>query len=85
MLITISGAILCEPLMFPCHSQCADAETARINARTSNGVIYGLEIVLGTGTGAFSQAGFAIAQAMVQPAEIQSAISFMLIGTSSWL
>jgi predicted MFS family arabinose efflux permease len=58
---------------------------ARINARTSNGVIWGLEVVLGIGTGAFSQAGFAIAQAMVDPGEIQSAISFMLIGWSSWL
>ncbi|KAL7621048.1 hypothetical protein AAE478_008360 [Parahypoxylon ruwenzoriense] len=55
----------------------------RLTVNTSNATIYGLQIVLGTGTGAFSQAGFAIAQAMVDPTEIQNAISFMLIVSKS--
>ncbi|KAM0811981.1 putative Major facilitator superfamily (MFS) profile domain-containing protein [Seiridium cardinale] len=52
---------------------------ARLTIQSSNAVIYGLQVVLGIGTGAFSQAGFAIAQALVEPSEIQNAISFMLI------
>ncbi|CAJ2501646.1 Uu.00g044990.m01.CDS01 [Anthostomella pinea] len=46
---------------------------------SSDAIIWGLQAVLGAGTGAFSQAGFAIAQAMVEPSEIQNAISFMLV------
>ncbi|KAI1373463.1 MFS general substrate transporter [Hypoxylon crocopeplum] len=52
---------------------------SRLTVNTTNATIYGLQVVLGIGTGAFSQAGFAIAQAMVEPTEIQNAISFMLI------
>ncbi|KAI1432591.1 MFS general substrate transporter [Xylaria sp. CBS 124048] len=52
---------------------------SRLTVATSDATIYGLQVVLGIGTGAFSQAGFAIAQAMVDPGEIQNAISFMLI------
>jgi len=54
--------------------------SGRLTVSTSDATIYGLQVVLGIGTGAFSQAGFAIAQAMVDPTEIQNAISFMLIG-----
>ncbi|KAI0966722.1 major facilitator superfamily domain-containing protein [Xylaria arbuscula] len=52
---------------------------SRITVDTPDATLYGLQIILGTGTGAFSQAGFAIAQALVSPEEIQHAISFMLI------
>ncbi|RYO90665.1 hypothetical protein DL762_002548 [Monosporascus cannonballus] len=52
---------------------------SRLTVDTPNATIYGLQVVLGMGTGAFSQAGFAIAQAMADANEIQNAISFMLI------
>ncbi|ROV90140.1 hypothetical protein VPNG_09782 [Cytospora leucostoma] len=56
---------------------------ARLNSGSTDATLWGLQVVLGIGTGAFSQAGFSIAQAMVGPAEIQNAISFMLIAQLS--
>ncbi|TVY83151.1 Efflux pump DEP3 [Lachnellula suecica] len=46
-------------------------------------VIYGLQILSGIGTGCFGQAGFAVAQRLVPPADIHRAISLMLIAQLS--
>ncbi|KAI9674805.1 MAG: hypothetical protein M1817_001709 [Caeruleum heppii] len=52
---------------------------SRMTRSTSNSVIYGLEVLLGIGTGCYSQASFAVAQKLVDPSEIHNAISFILI------
>ena len=54
--------------------------TARIDTDTSQAYIYGFEVLLGIGTGAFIQAGYAVIQAVVEPADMYYAISFMMIG-----
>lgn len=50
-----------------------------ITADTSTGSIYGYEVLIGVGTGCFIQAGYAVIQAMVPPAEMAYAISFMML------
>jgi hypothetical protein len=44
-------------------------------------VIYGLEIVLGLGAGAYTQAAFGVIQAVVVPAEAPNGLTLMLLGS----
>ncbi|KAK3356399.1 major facilitator superfamily domain-containing protein [Lasiosphaeria hispida] len=53
---------------------------SRIEPNTPQSHIYGFEILVGTGTGCFIQAGYAVIQAVVPPAEMAYAISFMMLG-----
>ncbi|ROW17640.1 hypothetical protein VPNG_00856 [Cytospora leucostoma] len=50
-----------------------------ITAETPTANIYGFQILIGIGTGCFIQAGYAVIQAMVAPAEMAYAISFMML------
>lgn len=43
-------------------------------------MIYGLEIVLGLGAGAYTQAAFGVIQAVVVPAEAPNGLTLMLLG-----
>ncbi|KAI9768084.1 MAG: hypothetical protein M1840_005118 [Geoglossum simile] len=52
---------------------------SRINENTATSNIYGYEVLLGIGTGAYIQAGYAVIQAVVDPADMYYAISFMMI------
>ncbi|KAI9776506.1 MAG: hypothetical protein M1839_009540 [Geoglossum umbratile] len=52
---------------------------SRIDEHTSTSKIYGYEVLLGVGTGAYIQAGYAVIQAVVDPADMYYAISFMMI------
>lgn len=47
---------------------------------TPESQIYGFEVLVGIGTGCFTQAGYAVIQAVVPPAEMAYAISFMMLG-----
>ena len=44
--------------------------------------MYGFEILMGIGVGAYAQAGFAVIQALVEPADAGSGITFAMIGRS---
>ncbi|OQE43042.1 hypothetical protein PENCOP_c003G06262 [Penicillium coprophilum] len=55
-----------------------------VNVDTSSGVIYGLQVVLGLGAGAYTQAAFAVIQAVVEPAEAPNGLTLMLLGSSSY-
>lgn len=44
-------------------------------------MIYGLEIVLGLGAGAYTQASFGVIQAVVAPAEAPNGLTLMLLGS----
>ncbi|KAJ5972566.1 Major facilitator superfamily domain general substrate transporter [Penicillium vulpinum] len=50
-----------------------------INIDTPSGVLYGLQIVLGLGAGAYTQAAFAVIQAVVQPGEESNGLTLMLL------
>ncbi|MCJ1367960.1 hypothetical protein MMC16_007098 [Acarospora aff. strigata] len=52
---------------------------SRIDVNTSTAKIYGFEILIGIGTGAYAQAGYAVIQAVTEPSDMSYAISFMLI------
>ncbi|KUI66831.1 Putative HC-toxin efflux carrier TOXA [Cytospora mali] len=52
---------------------------SRIDVSTPARNIYGYEVLIGIGTGCFIQAGYAVIQAMVAPAEMAYAISFMML------
>ncbi|OOF92459.1 hypothetical protein ASPCADRAFT_399305 [Aspergillus carbonarius ITEM 5010] len=57
--------------------------TTIVKAHTSAGVIYGLEVVLGLGAGAYTQASFAVIQAVVPPAEASNGLTLMLLAQLS--
>jgi hypothetical protein len=52
-----------------------------INTPTAN--IYGYEVLLGIGTGAYIQAGYGVIQAIIEPAKMAYAISFIMLGMCS--
>ncbi|KAF4624954.1 hypothetical protein G7Y89_g13216 [Cudoniella acicularis] len=52
---------------------------SRIDSTTSTASIYGFEVLLGLGAGAFIQAGYAVIQTAVEPADMYYAISFMML------
>ncbi|KAJ9133710.1 MFS general substrate transporter [Pleurostoma richardsiae] len=52
---------------------------SRIDADTPASRIYGFEILVGVGTGCFIQGGYAVIQAVVPPADMAYAISFMML------
>lgn len=53
---------------------------ARITTNTPQAEIYGYEILIGFGTGAYAQAGYAVIQAFIDPSEMAYGISFMMLG-----
>ncbi|KAJ5462578.1 Major facilitator superfamily domaingeneral substrate transporter [Penicillium sp. IBT 31633x] len=50
-----------------------------VHVDTSSGVIYGLEIILGLGAGAYTQAAFGVIQAVVTPSEAPNGLTLMLL------
>lgn len=42
--------------------------------------MYGLEVVIGVGAGSYTQAAFAVIQAVVVPAEANNGLALMLLG-----
>ncbi|KAJ5504545.1 Major facilitator superfamily domain general substrate transporter [Penicillium fimorum] len=56
-----------------------------VNIDTSSGVIYGLQIVLGLGAGSYTQAAFAVIQAVVEPGETSNGLTLMLLAQLSGL
>ncbi|KAF3385247.1 Efflux pump roqT [Penicillium rolfsii] len=54
-----------------------------VHVDTSAGVIYGLEVVLGLGAGAYTQAAFAVIQAVVAPADAPNGLTLMLLAQLS--
>ncbi|KAK4198250.1 putative multidrug efflux system protein [Triangularia verruculosa] len=53
---------------------------SRIEAGTPESHIYGFEILIGLGTGAFAQAGYAVIQTLLPPEEMAYGISFVMLG-----
>ncbi|MCJ1360924.1 hypothetical protein MMC16_000019 [Acarospora aff. strigata] len=56
---------------------------SRIDAGTPTRNIYGFEVLLGLGVGATIQAGYAVIQAIVDPAEMSYGISFIMLAQLS--
>ena len=54
--------------------------TARVQVNTSASSVYGYEVLLGVGSGAYTQASFAVIQAVVEPKDAGAGITLMLIG-----
>jgi MFS family permease len=52
---------------------------SRIDSNTSEGRIYGYEVLLGLGVGSYVQAGYAVIQAVVPPTEMAHGISFAML------
>ena len=57
--------------------------SATITTDTSTARIYGYQVLLGLGAGAYAQAGYAVIQAIVEPAMMAYGIGFMMLGESS--
>ncbi|KAL8899954.1 MAG: hypothetical protein Q9192_001320 [Flavoplaca navasiana] len=54
-----------------------------VKVHTSTSAIYGFEVLLGIGTGAYTQAAFAVVQAVIPSKDAGSGITLMLIGEFS--
>jgi hypothetical protein len=54
--------------------------TARVTADTPARNIYGFEVLLGLGAGAFVQAGYAVLFSILEPADMAFGTSFMMLG-----
>lgn len=48
-----------------------------IDTNTSTAAVYGYSILVGFGTGLFAQASFSVAQAIVDPSNVASAVGFI--------
>ncbi|KAL9045292.1 MAG: hypothetical protein Q9214_001642 [Letrouitia sp. 1 TL-2023] len=53
---------------------------SRIDLHTSPARVYGYEILLGVGVGAYLQAGYAVIQGVLEPVHMAYGVSFMLLG-----
>ena len=56
--------------------------SATITTETSTARIYGYQVLLGLGAGAYAQAGYAVIQVIVEPAMMAYGIGFMMLGES---
>lgn len=52
-----------------------------VKTHTKLEILYGLEIVLGLGDGAYAQAAFAVIQAVIPPSEAANGLAMMLLGS----
>ena len=68
----------------PPPSQCLHL-SATIATDTSIARIYGYQVLLSIGAGAYARAGYAVIQAVVEPAMMADAMGFMMLGESSVL
>lgn len=53
-----------------------------IQVHTRPAILYGLEIIIGLGAGSYTQAAFAVIQAVVAPSEAANGLTLMLLGSS---
>lgn len=53
---------------------------ARIGVETNTSAIYGYEVLIGIGAGAYTQANFAVVQANIEPKDAGAGITLMLVG-----
>lgn len=54
-----------------------------IQVHTRPAILYGLEIVIGLGAGSYTQAAFAVIQAVIAPSEAADGLTLMLLGSSN--
>ena len=55
---------------------------AKIGVHTNAGRVYGYEILLGFGVGAYLQAGYSVIQGILDPIHMSYGVTFMLLGES---
>lgn len=82
ILTLVGGVLMCKSSRnsgaIPILS--ANDSTARINVNTSTSAIYGYEVLLALGSGAFVQAGYTVIYFFVKPEDGAYGVSFMSLG-----
>ena len=63
------------------HASQSHALAARLTIDTPTRNIYGFEILLGLGSGAYVQAGYAVIFSILEPKDMAFGTSFMMLGT----
>lgn len=58
----------------------ADISIATVTIDTPAQNVYGFEVLLGIGSGAFVQAGYAVLFSILEPADLAFGTSFMMLG-----
>lgn len=82
-LALIGGVLMCKRCV-PDHVSTTNLQSPdRVDSNTSTAKIYGYEVLLGIGTGAYIQAGYGVIQAIIEPAKMAYAISFIMLGMCS--
>lgn len=64
-----------------CLTQSADNPVAQIDVTTSTAAIYGYEVLLALGSGAFIQAGYTVIYLFIKPEDGAYGVSFMSLGS----
>ena len=67
------------------ESDADSINTAQINLTTTTAHLYGYQVILGIGLGAYLQSGYAVIQAVLSPSDLAYAVSFMLSGKPNTL
>ncbi|KAL8935279.1 MAG: hypothetical protein Q9211_004782 [Gyalolechia sp. 1 TL-2023] len=83
--VLLNGALVAKLGYYqPCSaypsllSSCLDAPDL-VDINTSTAKIYGYEVLLGVGSGAYIQAGYGVIQAIIEPSNMSYAITFMML------
>ena len=78
-------ALIATVLLCKCpralHASQSHALAARLTIDTPTRNIYGFEILLGLGSGAYVQAGYAVIFSILEPKDMAFGTSFMMLGT----
>ena len=78
-LVLIGGILMCKPCVSVKRLSCSQVPDL-VDVNTSTAHIYGYEVLLGIGTGSYIQAGYGVIQAIIEPANMAYALSFMMLG-----
>ena len=81
VLVLIGGVLMCKFRSMPGFCvRFVDDTAARIDATTSTSAIYGYEVLLALGSGAYVQAGYTVIYLFIQPEDGAYGVAFMTLG-----
>lgn len=81
ILLLVGGALMCMSSAFYALTNHADDRAARIDITTSTAAIYGYEVFLALGSGAFIQAGYTVIYLFIKPEDGAYGVSYMSLGS----
>jgi hypothetical protein len=75
----VATVLLCRSFIYHVILHLVNLVTATLKTETPAGNIYGYEVLLGIGSGAFVQAGYAVLFSILEPSDMAFGTSFMML------